>query len=79
MEATNGLARQFISKDSADLAKQLELAINEPDKIKSEALLAKQVIDKEYNWAKITEQTIGLYKKSQPSTFLTKLVRMNLK
>ena len=79
LEATNGLTRQFANKNSADLARQLALAINEPDKIKNEALLAKQVIDKEYDWSKITEQTIGLYKQPFQPIFLIKLVRMNLK
>lgn len=79
LEATHGLGRQFISKDSADLAKQLELALNNPDKIKSEALLAKEVIDREYNWSNITKQTIDLYKEPYQPTFMAKLVRMNLK
>src|SRR3989344_1943196 len=75
LEATNGLTRQFANKNSADLARQLELALGNPSEIKNEAFLAKQIIGREYNWDNITIQTIGLYKEPVQSELLAKLVK----
>jgi len=71
MEVAGNLTISFKNKDAFDLAKKLEYALDNTDKIKNNALLAKKHIDKEYDWHNIINQTIGLYK--QPFKSVNKL------
>lgn len=60
-EITAGLGLEFENKNIADLAEKLKFADNNPIEIKNQAVLAKNDIDKKYNWDKIAAETIDLY------------------
>lgn len=79
MEVVGKLTMSFKNKNSTDLAQKLEFALNNTDKIKSNALLAKKIVDKEYDWHNIINQTIGLYKQPFKPMFSPKLAKISLK
>lgn len=60
-EATASLALEFATRNTNDLARQLNFALKHPNFIKRQARLAKTRVGKEYDWDDITEQTVKLY------------------
>jgi glycosyltransferase involved in cell wall biosynthesis len=61
-EATAGLALEFATRNTNDLARQLNFALKHPNFIKRQARLAKTRVGKEYDWDDITQQTVKLYR-----------------
>ncbi|MDO8668794.1 MAG: glycosyltransferase family 4 protein [Candidatus Buchananbacteria bacterium] len=78
MEVASDLTINFKNKSVSDLAKKLEFALSNGSEIKNNALLAKKIIDKEYDWNNIINQTVGLYKQPFRSIFHQKLAKADI-
>lgn len=79
MEVLSDWSLTFKNKNAADLARQLNWALANPAKIKNGALAAKTAIDKDYDWSKITVQTIDLYQKQFLPAYNKELAEADLK
>jgi glycosyltransferase involved in cell wall biosynthesis len=62
LEATNGLSLSFKNKDVDDLGRKLQYACNHSEKLKSQGLDLQKRTRQEYNWNKIVDDTLAVYK-----------------
>ncbi|MFZ4632401.1 MAG: glycosyltransferase family 4 protein [Patescibacteria group bacterium] len=62
-QASKDTALYFISKDINDLQAKVDYAINNPEEMKALAIKGKERAETVFNWEKISEDTLKVYKK----------------
>lgn len=70
IEAFAGNGYMFKNKDVEDLKHKLELLLQNPELIKETGKKASEYVEKNYNWNKITKDTISLYQKAKACSYV---------
>jgi len=64
LEAIENTGFSFKNKDINDLAEKIKYIINHPDKVKNKGALAKERVEKNYNWDVIVDGVLEVYQKA---------------
>jgi len=78
-EALSGYGFTFQNKNVEDLKNKLEYLIQNPDKVQEQGERLQEVIQRNYDWGKIVEETEKLYEQVQISNLKSQMLNVKYK